>query len=391
MPRRTDFASQIAAANRRLKVGQLGLQIEQRGQRLSLRGTFPPKPDSDRLHPYQQRLSLGIPATPAGLKQIEQDAKVIAAQLITREFRWSDYQLTASGTRLSQVSLAEQLEAFEAYFFTQAGRSRQDSSNRSTWEKAYLPYLRQLLTTHRDRPRLTLPEAILATVKATRPNTRSRQLCCTALGAFADFLELSLPISLKDFWGNYGTGKTQARTLPSDAEILAILDRIPNPHWRFVYGLMATYGLRNHEVFFCDCTAMQAGDREAPIRVLATTKTGEHEVWPFHPDWVDRLHLRDGELPPVNTDLSQTTLQRIGQQVSLQFRRYDIPFKPYDLRHAWAVRTIHVGLPDTVAARMMGHSVAIHTRTYHRWISHRDQAAAVRQALAQAGTPRSPR
>ncbi|MEO0408085.1 MAG: tyrosine-type recombinase/integrase, partial [Cyanobacteria bacterium P01_A01_bin.135] len=79
--------------------------------------------------------------------------------------------------------------------------------------------------------------------------------------------------------------------------------------------------------------------------------------------------------------LSQTTLQRVGQKVTTQLRRYNLPFKPYDLRHAWAVRTIHVGLPDTVAAQMMGHSVAIHTQTYHRWITRRDHQQAVDAAL----------
>ena len=73
----------------------------------------------------------------------------------------------------------------------------------------------------------------------------------------------------------------------------------------------------------------------------------------------------------------------LGRRVSEQFRRYNLPITPYDLRHAWAVRTIHIGLPDTVAARMMGHSVAIHTRTYHHWITRRDQQQAVDTALAR--------
>ena len=73
-----------------------------------------------------------------------------------------------------------------------------------------------------------------------------------------------------------------------------------------------------------------------------------------------------------------------------QFRRYEVGFSPYDLRHAWAVRTIHLGLPDTVAARMMGHSVAIHTRTYHHWITHRDQQQAVNTALARRPAVGSP-
>jgi integrase len=109
-------------------------------------------------------------------------------------------------------------------------------------------------------------------------------------------------------------------------------------------------------------------------------------VWPFQPAWVEHFKLerlgRDRHaLPPVRTDLGRTTLQQVGRRVAEQFRRYELPITPYDLRHAWAVRTIHVGLPDTVAARMMGHSVGIHTRTYHHWITRRDQQQAVDAAL----------
>jgi integrase len=171
------------------------------------------------------------------------------------------------------------------------------------------------------------------------------------------------------------------RDLPDDRLIVTSFERIPNPAWQFVYGLMATYGLRNHEAFFCNCSALTQASQEPTVWVQATTKTGAREVWPFHPEWVDRFQLRDGSLPRVGTDLTTTTLQRIGQSVTRQFRRYELPFSPYDLRHAWAVRTIHFGLPDTVSARMMGHSVAIHTRTYHQWMTRRDQQLAVTAAL----------
>jgi len=175
--------------------------------------------------------------------------------------------------------------------------------------------------------------------------------------------------------------------LPSDAQILQVVRKIPNPRWRLVYGLMATYGLRNHEVFFCDFSALAPGG-DRVLRVLPTSKTGEHQVWPFQPEWVDhfaleQLGLDPQSLPSLTTDLRRTTLQRVGQRVSEQFHRYALPLTPYDLRHAWAVRTIHIGLPDTVAARMMGHSVAIHTRTYHHWITRRDQQQAVDAALAR--------
>ena len=47
---------------------------------------------------------------------------------------------------------------------------------------------------------------------------------------------------------------------------------------------MATYGLRNHEVF-CDLSSqLILGTR---LLGLPTTKISEHQVWPFHPEWVE--------------------------------------------------------------------------------------------------------
>ena len=361
--------------NRRLKAARLGLQIERRGERLNLRGTLPPRPGSPKLKPYQQRIPLKLPATKAGLKHCEQTAKVIAGQLLQDSFNWRDYLGPVAGLHLNGGDLSAQVNAFEQYFFD--SRTAPTASLKTTWEKAYVPYLRKLQATVERHSSLSLPEAIYATVQGTKANSRSRQICCTALAALADFLNLDLPTDLKAFWGNYGNSQTQLRQLPSDEQIVEIYDSLKNPRWKYVYGMMATYGLRNHEVFFCDRTP------GPEIIVQETTKTGRHEVWPFYPEWVERFDLANGDLPQVNTDLETTTLQRVGQQVTTQFRRYKIPFSPYDLRHAWAVRTILMGLPDAVAARMMGHSVQVHNRTYHRWMTHRDQQAAVQTALAK--------
>jgi integrase len=379
----TTIDARLVQLNQRLKAARLGLQVERRGQKLSLRGTLPPRPGSDRLRSHQQRISLDIPATAAGLKQAEQTAKVIAAQLIQNTFDWRDYLPLVGGGRLHRMDLAEKLAAFEQYFLAQAQTPDKAAAAKTTWKTAYAPYLKKLEAIAQTRS-LTLTEAVYATVQTLPSSSRSRQVCCTALSALAEFLNLELPTPLKSFWGTYSPSHTQMRHLPSDAEIVEAIAHIPNSTWQFVYGIMATYGLRNHEVFFCDYTALRQGDPEAMIEVLPTTKTGQHQVWPFYPEWVEQFKLREVRLPAINTDLSQTTLQRIGQLVTVQFRRYDLPFSPYDLRHAWAVRTIHFGLPDTVAAQMMGHSVAIHNRTYHRWITHRDQRRAVASALSQS-------
>ncbi len=376
----------LQTLNQRLKLAQLGVQIERRGQKLSLRGTLPPRPNSARLKPYQQRIRLNLPATPDGLKQAEKQAKIVAAQLIQGTFSWADYLVMPGGKLFKQLDLPQQMEAFQQQFFQQAQRNGNGSSAKTTWRTAYAPYVNKLLAIAQDHGQFSLPELIYATVLSTPENSRSRQVCCTAMSAIAEFLHLDLPDDLKLFWGNYSPSQTQTRQLPSDADILAIVEKIPNPAWRFVYGVMATYGLRNHEVFFCNYQTLQQGQDAATVEVLETSKTGYHEVWPFMPDWVDWFNLREVNLPKLNTDLGTTTLQRVGQLVSNQFRRYEIPFSPYDLRHAWAIRTIHVGIPDTVAARMMGHSVAIHTRTYHRWITRRDHQQVVDAALRRHGS-----
>ncbi|MEO1590804.1 MAG: site-specific integrase [Cyanobacteria bacterium J06632_22] len=373
----------IDKLNQRFKAAQMGLKIERRGSKLNLRGTLPPRPNSHRLKSYQQRVPLGLPATKAGLKQAEQTVKVIAAQLIQNTFDWRDYLGPVAGLKLAGASLTDAIDAFEQQFFLDRQDSDKPASVRTTWEKAYVPYLRKLVETTSRQSNLTLPEAIYATVQGTRANSRSRQTCCTALGALAEFMNLELPTDLKSFWGRYGSTKTQIRDLPTDQQIIEAYELIPNPAWQFVYGMMATYGLRNHEVFFCDYTNLKNGHAEAVVEVLETTKTGNHEVWPFYAEWVERFNLHEVNLPNIKTDLTQTTPQRVGQQVTTQFRRYNIPFSPYDLRHAWAVRTILFGLPDTVAARMMGHSVQIHTRTYHRWMTHRDQQTAVATARSR--------
>jgi len=382
MPELSSLDHRIDQVNARLKAARLGLQIERRGQTLNLRGTLPPRPGSHRLRNHQQRIPLGLPATKAGLKQIEQEAKVIAARLIERRFDWRHY-LQPGGAVLGSQDLSQHIEAFHQYFLTTRCSETTATSVHTTWEKAYAPYLRQLQARCDATPALSLAEAIYATVQATTADSRSRQVCCTALAAFAEFCQIDLPVDLKQYWGRYGGSRTQKRDLPRDDEIVAWFERIPNPAWRFVYGIMACYGLRNHEVFFCDYSALEQGEPEAIIAVAATTKTGFHEVWPFPPQWVEQFGLRAVQLPSIQTDLSRTSLQRIGQQVTTQFRRYGVPFSPYDLRHAWAVRTILMGLPDTVAARMMGHSVAIHNRTYQRWITRRDQQQAVRTALGR--------
>jgi integrase len=383
----------VAAHNAGLAGAGVALRLERRGERLGLRGPLPCRRGSGSLP--VQRISLGLPATQAGLAEAAQQLRQVLGDLQRQRFQWQrwgqqpgpDPQPDPQPAGRGQP-IALQLAAFEQAFFCDPRRRCNPSGGRTTWTAAYQPYLRRLERMAAAGSASAIDAALLEQVLESYPiGSRSRQQCGTALAALARQLELDLPQDWRQRATGYGLHLAQFRQLPSDAQLLQHVEQIPNPAWRLAYGLMATYGLRNHEVFFCDLSALAPGG-DRVIRVLPTSKTGEHQVWPFQPEWVEHFGLErlgddPGLLPPVSTDLHHTTLQQVGRRVAEQFRRYGLPITPYDLRHAWAVRTIHIGLPDTVAARMMGHSVAIHTRTYHHWITRRDQQQAVDAALAR--------
>jgi integrase len=57
----------------------------------------------------------------------------------------------------------------------------------------------------------------------------------------------------------------------------------------------------------------------------------------------------------------------ICDRVGKRFQSYGLPFVPYDLRHAHAIRgSVVFQLPVAVMAELMGHSPELHFSTYDR-------------------------
>ena len=373
--------------NQDLESKGINLRIEKRGKVLNIRGSLPDK----KFHNLSkvQRISLRLPYNINGLEEAKKAIELIDFQLKKSQFSWSHWikEKALSSTKTNKTVISNEIESFKRQFFSDTSRSKSPAGMISTWQSAYKPYLNRLIgVSHKSTLKLN-EELLVKILLSYKENSRSRQQCGIALSALARHLKVELPKNWKQLQSGYGIYESNFRELPSDAEIINSFQLIPNPKWRFVFGLMATYGLRNHEVFFSDLSCLKK-DGDKILRVFPNTKTGEHQIWPFHPEWVGFFELDNildpsDSLPDIKTDLKDTTLQHIGRRVSEQFRRYKISFKPYDLRHAWAVRTILIGLPNTVAAKMMGHSVSIHTKTYHHWITRRDQQIAVDSALSR--------
>jgi integrase len=262
------------------------------------------------------------------------------------------------------------IERFRDDFY-QRGRSE------TTWQTDYLKILKKL------PPDSSLTAAVLhQIVLETIPNTKSRRRACMVTKQLATFADINY--DPKPYQGNYSPKRPQPRDIPTDAAIAAYWITLKNPGWRFIYGLIATYGLRPHEAFQVDYDRLAVGDRV--LWVLAG-KTGSRRVWAFHPEWFDQFELASPVLPAVN--LSRRNDQ-IGHSATRHFWELKAPFKLYDLRHAWAIRTLEYGLEDALAARQMGHSVEIHNSIYQHWLDEKTQQRAYDRLLSRADRPKPP-
>ena len=376
---------EISSINEKFSTKGSKLRIEKRGEKLNIRGRLPSK-NNENISRIQ-RISLGLNADLLGLKEAEKKLQLVTLQLELNQFDWKNWTQVSKVeiNKIIQNDFLKKIEEFEKFFFKEIKGEFLSSTRKTTWQSSYKPYIKRMISVYANNEELDLNKILIYTLKSYEKGSRSRKQCGTCLNVFASFLKHQLPSNWNLMSQGYGLKRASFRDLPNDDFIQELWGKIPNKSWKYVFALMATYGLRNHEVFFADLNSLKKGGDNI-IRVLDTTKTGEHQVWPFHPKWVEIFELNNlGEdnslLPKINLNLKFTTLQNIGKRVTEQFKRYQLNIKPYDLRHAYAVRTILYDLPDTVAARMMGHSVNLHTQTYHHWITKRDQQKAVNNAI----------
>jgi integrase len=188
------------------------------------------------------------------------------------------------------------------------------------------------------------------------------------------------------------------RAIPALEDLQSWLDGIRPRPLQWALAMVATYGLRPHEVFHLECLP----DAEGWIQIggAERTKTGFRPVMPAPLAWVERYGLRENlaaELPwQPQFDANGTCLnnQYLGGQLGRAMRlrldpltvvaqasanahrratREILQCVPYDLRHAWAIRLAsdpaYAHISTETAAEMMGHSRDVHKEIYLFWIT----------------------
>ncbi|WP_218080873.1 site-specific integrase [Anthocerotibacter panamensis] len=378
------FATLLAQANHELDAARCRVVIEQVGQRLHLRGTLPPKPRSGKTAPTQQRISLGVAATVEGLKRATAEARKVSALLDLKEFSWEPYlrkKEEAIPESPSARTVGQLLQEFESDYFTHRART---TSKEHTFLVEYRRPLSKL-----PQERTLERESCLALIRQHDPDSRTRLRMATALGHLARFAgDEALAQELLGLRGGWRSAEHEIKDLPSDKTIQECWASIPatSAAWKWAYGMLATYGLRPHEIWHLDITELEAGGQV--VKVGNHTKTGRREVWPCHPEWIEMFDLRAVQVPPSSKAGSGNA--DIGHRVAVQFQRYKIPHHPYALRHAYAVRLIGYGIADTVAARWMGHTAQVHQSIYHDFLGRANHEEIFNRALARPDRPIPP-
>ena len=356
----------LTAANRRLRDAGIKVTLLQRKNWLYLRVVLPPKPNSNKTKPFRQEITrpkAGLPATPQGVKAAEKLAISLWGSVIDGSFEWDTW---LGKTAREHRPIKEWISEFREYWLGKGKTSEQ------TWDLNWYHVLKRL---PQEQPLTS--DVLLTTLLQIDPSKQQRNRAATYFQRLAEFAEI--PIDLRPHKGTYCEGKSETpRDLPDDDLIEEWWSKISYAPNQWLYGAIAAFGLRPHEAFFIEPTA------DPLTWEVRDGKTGGRHVSALYPEWVKRWDLANGSPP----NLSYSTFRRYGMHIAQFFIRYDIPFVAYDLRHAYAVRGIKFNIPVSIAAKMMGHSVAVHTKTYHRWLSAAEQQAAYHRAIANG--PKAP-
>ena len=323
------------------------VKIRQKGSRLYLRATLPPKDGQGIWKQYDVRT--GCPATPDGYKSALGKAQKLESDLIFSRFSWSDWIPTE--TKAIKQNCESAITAFEKAFWESR---KQTPSREGTYYRDYGVALAQLPL---DEP-LT-GDILKRQLLKSEVDTRTRERNWNAYTALAKFADIELPKDWRKLKGNY---QPKARRIPSEQEILEVYDGLYPGKWKWAYGIFAAYGLRNHEIVRLDLS-------DFPIlKVLDNTKTQSRLVYPLHKDWPDRLKLHDFNQPELGSEINTDN----GQRVCQAFTRNKIPFSVYALRDAYAIRATKLGISPAIVAKWMGHSLSTHYKHYLRHIEQID-------------------
>ncbi|RMF28006.1 MAG: hypothetical protein D6756_00975, partial [Cyanobacteria bacterium J083] len=191
-----------------------------------------------------------------------EEALKLSRRLLSSTFSWDDYSFWIPSAKLpphlkqklaSSHICQELIAEYKDYYWATHDFSTPEAAYRSTrgWQKTYLPFLQKLPTEG-----IFNENAILQALQAYKVNSRTRQQAISRLKGLANYHGIKINWDKFQYSGKLASKK--AREL-SEEEIIAGWQNIKQYQpkrgkkskyqdlFAWMYGMMAVYGLRNHE------------------------------------------------------------------------------------------------------------------------------------------------
>ncbi|MEA5620880.1 integrase [Cronbergia sp. UHCC 0137] len=394
------LVTELKAINARLRAARVSVTVRNSGNTLQLRTTLPIKPgdiDKNGIGTKQYDISLGIPFSFDGLNTAEEEANELGKLIARKQFVWTDKYLGKTRFKAKLITIGELINEFEKnYFQTRKRTLKSDNTFNSYF---------YIAKTHLPKDKIAIATNFIDAVKDCTSSDSVKNELIKVIRVLCKCSGLEVPelsnLKIKAI--------SKRRDIPTDAEIeqeyfkfetYAIKrpsklttreDRNNWKLWRWVYGMLATYGLRPIEIFVNpDINWWLSSENTMNTwRVNEECKTGEREALPLYPRWVETFSLKtDSEAiellkAKIKDKVTSREINSARHGTDRWFRFVGIPFQPYDLRHGWAIRAHLMGIPIKAAADNLGHSVNMHTSIYQKWFSLENRKVAIEQAIKQ--------
>ncbi len=391
-----ELAIKLETVNQRLKAAKTKVTIRESNGSLQLRATLPIKPgdkDPRNTGRKQYNISLNIPANLDGLKTAEEEAQELGKLIARKSFAWNDKYLGNQAIKKDCQTIGELLTKFEEEYFK--------THKRTTKSEHTFYYYFTRTKRYTNSQDLAIAENLINSIENIDKEW-ARYNAARAISAFCQTFNIKIDLSKYSKMPEHNS-----RKIPTDAEIstgFIKFDSYLNRRgkqvnqnvkdswqlWRWIYGMLAVYGLRPRELFINPNIDWWLSEDNADMtwKVDRDCKTGEREALPLYKQWIADFDLRNPKYAEMLVDVinqkdknNHAQITALTQRVSWWFRKIGLEFKPYDLRHAWAIRAHIIGIPIKAAADNLGHSVQVHTQTYQRWFSLDMRKLAIDNAL----------
>lgn len=341
-------------------------RVSERSSHFLIRATLPKKTDHSQT--AYQTISTGLKAIPENVAQLKVMAMELDNQIQEGTFSWRCWDKAAlkkraRGIEPGAITPAEFAEAIIEMF--ERKNPGVERSWKTIWGKRYAPAYKRML----NAPAVVVDEDFLRELLLDNESLSSRKtdgsIYSTTI-AFKGWKQFDRS-SIYEAAAGYTVAELTPRDIPTDEELLTLYEEIESPHWRWMYAICLTFGIRPHEIAYA--TLMKDGRLE-----ISDGKTGEREAWPLMPEWVAKLNLQKVNRPTQSAlTVAKTAADYFAEKKpgkpGVRTRPARLPFSLYTLRHAWAIRAMREGFTISLAAKLLGHSTRVHETTYRRWIN----------------------